>query len=158
MIHITLMQCDNCEHWRRWNGPRGWASVATSNHTSCIQVLCIMLLLYCVVLYTPSQLLIKLVMYSNMCVNRRSKQLYWELIIPDDKKLIVPCQLRWELVTTITGSGLCEVVLQHFVHSFKLQVDIEITLSQHHRIPQVVVWPHGVVWYVTIGKPLWTHL
>jgi len=28
-MFFSPAQCDHCQNWRRWNGPRGWPSVMT---------------------------------------------------------------------------------------------------------------------------------
>lgn len=83
-----------------------------------------------------------------------------KFFIPDEMKQIKRlylCHLRWTL-TTFVGRGVCETVLQHFVHALKLQIAIEIALTQHLWIPQTVVGPHGVVRYIFIQEPSWKHL
>ena len=58
----------------------------------------------------------------------------------------------------LAGRRVSDVVLQHFTHSLKLEVAIEILLTQHHGVPEVVVWPHGVVGDLIMQEPLWSHL
>ena len=58
----------------------------------------------------------------------------------------------------IIGSLLIDGRLQDDVMALELEVGIKMALSQHHGVPQFVVWPHGVIWNSVMCEPFGSHL
>lgn len=41
---------------------------------------------------------------------------------------------------------------------FEVHLSSKFFSAEEHRIPDAIVWPHVVIWHVTLIKPQWVHL
>lgn len=53
---------------------------------------------------------------------------------------------------------LCQPLFQDGAHSLELEVAIKVLVVEEEWVPEYIVWPHLVVWHLTLIKPLRPHL